>query len=108
MDSFGWKEEIESLKRRIERTNSYSSTKVEKDRKIQDRHLWRMKLDYLEGKYKRFVMTEVPDGFSNRQGVDIGIIGRYARMYLHTVFKKVFTVKGATTAEFRKMWGLQE
>ena len=24
-------------------------------------------------------MTEVPDGFSNRQGVDIGIIGRYAR-----------------------------
>ena len=108
VDSFGWKEEIESLKRRIERTNSYSSTKVEKDRKIQDRHLWRMKLDYLEGKYKRFVMTEVPDGFSNRQGVDIGIIGRYARMYLHTVFKKVFTVKGATTAEFRKMWGLQE
>ena len=53
-------------------------------------------------------MTEVPEGFSNRQGVDIGIIGRYARLYLKSVFQDVYTVKGATTAEFRKMWGLQE
>ena len=53
-------------------------------------------------------MTEVPDGFSNRQGVDIGIIGKYARLYLKTVFERIYTVKGATTAEFRRMWGLQE
>ena len=53
-------------------------------------------------------MTEVSEGFSNRQGVDIGIIGRYAKMYLETVFDRVYTVKGATTADFRKMWGLQE
>lgn len=53
-------------------------------------------------------MTEVPEGFSNRQGVDVGIIGRYARLYLKSVFHNVYTVKGATTAEFRKMWGLQE
>ena len=32
-------------------------------------------------------MTEVPDGFSNRQGVDIGMIGKYARLYLKTVFE---------------------
>ena len=67
-----------------------------------------MKLDYLRGKLMRFSMTEVPEGFSNRQGVDIGIIGRYAKMYLETVFDRVYTVKGATTADFRKMWGLQE
>ncbi len=108
VDSFGWQEEIDSLRKRLERTRSYSATKEEKDRKIQDRHSLKMKLDYLEGKLKRFTMTEVPEGFSNRQGVDIGIIGRYARMYLQTVFKRVSTVKGATTAEFRKMWGLQE
>ena len=28
-------------------------------------------------------------------------------MYLHTVFDKIFVVKGATTAAFRKVWGLQ-
>lgn len=108
VESFGWQEEIDSLKKRLERTRSYSATKEEKDRKIQERHYLKMKLDYLTGKLKRFEMTEVPDGFSNRQGVDVGIIGRYARMYLQTVFKNVFIVKGATTAEFRKMWGLQD
>ena len=107
VDSFGWQEEIDSLRKRLERTRSYSATKEEKDSKIQNRHYLKMKLDYLEGKLKRFTMSEVPEGFSNRQGVDIGIIGRYARMYLQTVFKRVYTVKGATTADFRKMWGLQ-
>lgn len=108
VESFGWQKEVDALKKRIEKTRSYSATKEEKDRKIQERHLLKMKMEYLEGKVKRFTMTDVPDGFSNRQGVDIGIIGRYARMYLQTVFKRVSTVKGATTAEFRKMWGLQD
>ena len=53
-------------------------------------------------------MTEIPEGFSNRQGVDIGIIGKYARLYLKTVFDRIYTVKVSTTAAFRKMWGLQE
>ena len=108
VESFGWREEIDSLKKRMERTRGYSATKEEKDRKIQERHRLKMELDYWEGKLKRFTMTEVPEGFSNRQGVDVGVIGRYARMYLQTVFRRVSTVKGATTAEFRKMWGLQD
>ncbi len=108
VESFGWQEEIDSLRKRIERTRGYAATKEEKDKKIQERHFLKMKLDYMEGKLKRFTMTEVPEGFSNRQGVDIGIIGRYARLYLQTVFKRVSTVKGETTAEFRKMWGLQD
>ena len=108
IETFGWQKEIDSLKTQIERTKTYSSTKEEKDKKIQRRHYLRMKLNYLEGKLRRFTMKEVPEGFSNRQGVDIGIIGRYARLYLKSVFQNVYTVKGATTAEFRKMWGLQE
>ena len=108
VEVFGWQEEIDSLKKQLEKTRGYSSTKEEKDRKIQRRHYLKMRLDYLQGKLNRFKMLEVPDGFSNRQGVDVGIIGRYARLYLQTVFKRVSTVKGATTAEFRKMWGLQE
>lgn len=108
VETFGWQKEIDNLKRQIEKTRTYSSTKEEKDRKIQNRHYLKMKLGYLEGKLRRFTMTEVPEGFSNRQGVDVGIIGRYARLYLKSVFQDVYTVKGATTAEFRKMWGLQE
>lgn len=108
IETFGWQDEIETLKKQIERTKTPSSTKEEKDKKIQRRHYLKMKLNYLEGKLKRFTMTEVPEGFSNRQGVDVGIIGRYARLYLKSVFRDVYTVKGATTAEFRKMWGLQE
>lgn len=108
LETVGWQRDIDILKMQIEKTKTHSSTKEEKDKKIQNRHYLKMKLNYLEGKLNRFTMTEVPDGFSNRQGVDIGIIGRYARLYLKSVFRNVYTVKGATTAEFRKMWGLQE
>nr|WP_290016496.1 type II CRISPR RNA-guided endonuclease Cas9 [uncultured Alistipes sp.] len=107
---FGWQEEVEALQKMIEaqvRKSKGATTKTEKDNAIQRRHYLQMQLAYWRGKIERFTMAEVPDGFSNRQGVDIGIIGRYARLYLKTVFERIYTVKGATTAEFRKMWGLQ-
>lgn len=102
-----WQKKIDVLSKQIEGTKGYCADKEKKDDKIKRRHVLKMKRDYYIGKMKRFEMTEVPDGFSNRQGVDIGIIGKYAKMYLHTVFDKVFVVKGATTAAFRRMWGLQ-
>lgn len=102
---------IESLRKDISKSTRLSKAAVDKDSKdraIQRRHIARMQLDYLADKVKRFKMRDVPEGFANRQGVDIGIIGRYARLYMQTVFDKVYTVKGETTAEFRKMWGLQD
>lgn len=111
IEGFGWQEKIEQLQKMIEgqiRKSKSAATKTEKDNAIQRRHYLQMQLDYWRGKLERFTMTEVPEGFSNRQGVDIGIIGRYARLYLKTVFERIYTVKGETTAEFRKMWGLQE
>ncbi len=111
IERFGWREKVESLQKMIEmqvRKSKNAATKSEKDDAIQRRHYLQIQLDYWRGKLDRFTMTEVPDGFSNRQGVDIGIIGRYARLYLKTVFDRIYTVKGETTAEFRKMWGLQE
>lgn len=109
IEALGWKEEIDDLQKQIEATRHYSpsATKEEKDRLIQRRHFLEMKRKYWADKYERFTMTEVPDGFSLRQGVDIGIIGKYARLYLQTVFDRIYTVKGSTTAAFRKMWGLQ-
>lgn len=111
IEQLGWDKEIEKLEKQIfgcDRSAKSATTKEIKDKAIRDRHYYRMRLNYLRGKLSRFEMAEVPDGFSNRQGVDIGIIGKYAKMYLETVFNRVYTVKGATTADFRKMWGLQE
>lgn len=103
-----WKEKCEDLRKQIERTRGSFSTKEIKDGMIQKRHKLQLELDYWSGKYYRFIMTKVPEGFSNRQGVDIGIISKYARLYLRSVFPKTYVVKGLTTAEFRRMWGLQE
>lgn len=124
-----WEEKIAKYEIQISvlrKKAASASTKDAKDDAIVKRHKLQMELDYWKGKYERFTMTEVTGGFTNRQGVDIGIIGRYARMYLKTYFnqyraevsnaesrdfdvnRQIFTVKGATTAEFRVMWGLQE
>jgi CRISPR-associated endonuclease Csn1 len=79
-----------------------------KDSIIQRRHRLSLERDYWRGKYQRFTMTEVPEGFSRRQGTDISVISRYARLYLRSVFHKVFIVKGIATSDFRKIWGIQE
>ena len=105
----GWKEKIENLGKEIRRINTRGiSDKEVKDRMIQKRHRLMLERDYWKGKYDRFAMTEVPEGFSRRQGVDISIISKYARSYLKSVFKKVYVVKGIATSDFRKIWGIQE
>lgn len=108
IESLGWYERIRDLSAQIERTKRSYSTKEAKDKAIQRRHKLKMHLDYWQSKLDRFTMKEIPTGFSNRQGADIGVIGRYARLYLNSVFDKIYVIKGATTAEFRKMWGIQD
>lgn len=103
IETAGWNKTIDELRERIGKLKYATG-----DEAIQNSHYWKMKLDYWRGKYERFTMQEVPEGFSNRQGVDIGIIGKYARAYLKSVFDNVYIVKGETTSDFRKAWGLQE
>jgi len=112
----GWKEKVEKLSKDIDKIHTFSGmAKDMKDRLIQRRHRLIMERDYWRGKYNRFTMTEVPEGFSRRQGAGIGLVSKYAGLYLKSLFhnpkdrnkSNVFVVKGATTAEFRKMWGLQ-
>lgn len=112
-----WKEKIEKLRKDADRLRTHGGMAKEvKDRIIQKRHLLRMELDYWQDKYNRFTLTEAPDGFARRQGAGIGLMGRYAGLYLRSLFHKpndpkhsnVRVVKGATTAEFREMWGLQK
>lgn len=109
----GWMDRVTSLSEQVSRLRvSGYMTKEARDAIIQKRNYLKLQLDYWRGKVERFTMTEVPTGFTNRQGVDIGIIGKYAKLFLESLFKsenrQVFTVKGATTAEFRVMWGLQD
>ena len=112
----GWKEKVEKLSKDIDKIHTFSGmAKGPKDGLIQKRHRLTLERDYWRGKYSRFTMTEVPEGFSRRQGASIGLVSKYAGLYLKSLFhdpkdrnkSNVFVVKGVTTAEFRRMWGLQ-
>ncbi|MBR8535470.1 type II CRISPR RNA-guided endonuclease Cas9 [Carboxylicivirga sediminis] len=106
-----WKDEYEALDKKIQKEVKNArgaGTKESKDNAIRRRHEFSLERDYWREKYQRFTMRDVPSGFKNSQLVDIGIITKYSRLYLQTLFGKVFTVKGTTVADFRKTWGLQD
>ena len=106
-----WREKYESFDGQIRRQKKLSkgaTTKDQKDAIIRKRHLLELQRDYWRGKYLRFTMESVPEGFSRRQGTDISVISKYARLYLKSLFKHVYTVKGIATSDFRKIWGVQK
>lgn len=112
-----WKKRCYELKLKRDKIRTHSGLeKSIKDSKIRRRHLVGLEYGYLKGKYDRFTMKEVPEGFSRRQGAGIGLISKYAGLFLKSLFKdpknpnrsNVYVVKGAITAEFRKLWGLQQ
>lgn len=112
-----WKERIEELRKQINRDKKGNeSDKAARDKRIRRKNLHMEEFKYWEGKYKRFTMTEVPQGFALRQGAGIGLISKYAALYLKSYFhdvsdpdrRQVFSIKGTVTSEFRKMWGIQD
>jgi CRISPR-associated endonuclease Csn1 len=106
-----WKTRFEKLEILIEskvRATKGTATKEQRDRIIQERHLLTFERDYWKGKHERFVKKEVKEGFKNSQLVDTGIITKYARAYLKSVFLKVYSIKGSVVDEFRKAWGLHD
>jgi CRISPR-associated endonuclease Csn1 len=106
-----WKDKYEQLDKEIDVQVSRSkraATKEAKDAAMQQKHYLIMQRNYWRSKYGRFEMAEVPSGFKNSQGVDNSIIAKYGRLYLKTVFPRTYTVKGLATADFRKLWGLQD
>lgn len=106
-----WREKYESLDEQIRKLRGKSkeaTTKKLKDDIIYNRHLLELQRNYWRGKYLRFTMEIVPEGFSRRQGTDIGVISKYARLYLKSLFKHVYTVNGIATSDFRKIWGIQK
>lgn len=104
-----WRIKYEELNKiiRKHRASNYT-TKESKDKVIQIRNLLTLERDYWKGKYERFTLETVPEGFSRRQGVGNSNISKYALMYLKSVFKHVYPIKGITTSDFRKIWGIQD
>lgn len=105
-----WKEKIAKLDAEIRKNivaTKGASTKEAKDFRIVKRRVLEMERNYWLDKYHRFEMETVPQGFSLRQGSGNETISKYARMFLKSVFRKVYTVKGLATSDFRKMWGIQ-
>ena len=112
-----WKERIDDLTKQIDRISTRGIwDKATKDKQIRKRNRLKIERDYWRGKYNRFTMTEVPEGFALRQGAGIGLISKYAALYLKSYFhdtlrpdhRQVFSIKGTVTSEFRKMWGIQD
>ncbi len=79
-----------------------------KNKRIQDKHYYRMHLDYWSDKLNRFTCEEIKESWARRQLVDTQMVSKYAREFLKTYFKKVNVEKGIITAQFRKIYGFQE
>lgn len=106
-----WEKKVESVKINIEfwkKKSKQASDKEFKDKAIRQKHLWKMDLDYWQNKLNRFTTEEVTTSFKNSQLVDTQLISKYAFHYLKTFFNKVEIQKGSTTAEFRKIYGVQD
>ena len=105
-----WKKRIERLSRNVEYWKVQARRAQMKDRKdecTKEKLLWQMELQYWRDKLQRFTILEVTDGFKNSQLVDTRIITRHATLYLKSVFENVEVQRGSTTAEFRKILGVQ-
>lgn len=106
-----WAEKVKRLKRQVDHWNRRSKTAPDEDKKneyLRQKYVYRMELDYWEGKLDRFFVTEIDDRFRNSQLNDTRIITRYAYHYLKSVFPKVFVERGETTAKFRHILGIEQ
>jgi CRISPR-associated endonuclease Csn1 len=79
-----------------------------KNKRIQDKHYYKMHLDYWTDKIERFTCEEIKESWVRRQLTDTQMISKYAREFLSTYFKQVKVQKGSVTADFRKIFGFQE
>ncbi|MFV0590580.1 MAG: type II CRISPR RNA-guided endonuclease Cas9 [Draconibacterium sp.] len=78
-----------------------------KNGRIQLKHYYKMHYEYWRDKVERFTSDEISESWVRRQLTDTQMVSKYAREYLKTYFKKVLVQKGSTTADFRKIFGIQ-
>lgn len=106
-----WKKTLDEINKNIQsaiRQSKNAQTKEQKDRAIQKKHELQLEFDYWKKKCSYFEMEDVPEGFKRSQLTDTRTITKYSRMYLQSVFDKVYTVQGKVVSDFRKIWGIQD
>ncbi len=86
----------------------FGEDETAKSKRIQERHYFKMHLDYWKDKVNRFTAEEIKDSWVRRQLTDTQMVSKYAREFLKTHFKKVAVQKGNTTSDYRKIFGFQE
>ncbi|MCO5234620.1 MAG: hypothetical protein M9933_00010 [Chitinophagaceae bacterium] len=79
-----------------------------KNKRVQEKHYFKMHYDYWKEKVERFTAEEVKDSWARRQLVDTQMVSKYAREFLKAYFKKVAVQKGSVTADFRKIYSFQD
>lgn len=105
-----WKTIRDGFKKAFETRQKSNGAEDEnvKNTRIQEKHFYKMHYDYWNDKLDRFTTTDITDKWARRQLTDTQNISKYAREFLKTYFYKVEVQKGSTTAEFRKMLGLED
>ncbi|MCA0380551.1 MAG: hypothetical protein LCH58_00195 [Bacteroidetes bacterium] len=102
-------EKIEQLEKQyLEWKAKTSDDKQIKDNIIIKRHLIKMELDYWRYKLNTFTTTEYKASWRNSQLRDTQTITKYALPFLKTVFHKVEVQKGTITADFRRIYQIQQ
>lgn len=104
-----WKKIRDGFKKQYkDRTKPFGNEdEAKKNKRIQDKHYFRMHFEYWKDKVNRFTTEEIKDSWARRQLTDTQMVSKYAREFLKTYFKKVVVQKGSTTADFRKIFGFQ-
>ena len=105
-----WEEKRDYYKNQYENRLKSKGNEDEKvkNKRVQEKHYFKMHYDYWNDKVERFTAEEVKDSWARRQLVDTQMVSKYAREFLKTYFNKVSVQKGTTTADFRKIYGFQE
>lgn len=85
-----------------------SEDEIVKNKRIVEKHYYKMHYDYWKDKLERFEATEIKDSWARRQLVDTQMVSKYAKEYLQLYFKKVAVQSGKVTSDFRKIYGFQE
>ncbi|GHT67414.1 hypothetical protein FACS189452_05090 [Bacteroidia bacterium] len=105
-----WIEKRDYYKEKYEKFAKANGNEDEtaKNKRIQEKHYFKLHYDYWKDKVERFEAEEVTDKWARRQLTDTQMVSKYAREFLRTYFKKVAVQKGTVTAAFRDIFGLPE
>lgn len=102
-----YKEQMEHYKMLVEKRKQDSKNATDptaKSNAIADKLYYGHHYGYWKAKYDRLTLEAIPLTFTNRQAVEVGMISRYTRAYLRSLFPQVDSIKGTLVETMRREW----